>query len=481
MKRMAFCFTLAISLIITALSPVNANSVTAKFLAIPYAANFNDFYYKGHTAFSIEFIGGEALKATDCINLTSTLAPDFSVKWAVGNRSLSQPLLQDRGFIHTIGVTKNGIQCAYAIERGLYSPSPERQEFLHYFSKNESKVDLKLTLFRGSKEIVSASGYLYNPDYAPPAPEIVGLNRGDMVSGYAKFTFKNSDGTKSILGEPSKMQLCELDLSFCDLGSFSKMQSDGAVHLIITGVKNVGKSAKLELQWYVKNAAGLQEVVTTSVIIQIGPSSDLIPWEVVSKVYDLRVLPNLKCDDKAISGKALNCSMAPVVGVTGWEKISILKTDINFDIFVQIDEKMWSKLKSIPTVSGDSTKFSISVPRSKYRFRVEVDNGVLPQPGSSRYTYGGLPAINLKFPDYVLWNKPFQISASSSKGNLTSCVFSMNGKELGTVKAVAGSAKISVKAVWSGFIGSSTRLYYTAKCIVDGKSVTGVDSVNGFR
>jgi hypothetical protein len=89
--------------------------------------------------------------------------------------------------------------------------------------------------------------------------------------------------------------------------------------------------------------------------------------------------------------------------------------------------------------------------------------------------------IKLQFPNFILWNTPFQITARATKGNLQSCTFSMSGNSLGRASASKGAATITVSSVWSGSPGSSTYLYYSVSCIVSGKTVYGTGSVKGFK
>ena len=91
------------------------------------------------------------------------------------------------------------------------------------------------------------------------------------------------------------------------------------------------------------------------------------------------------------------------------------------------------------------------------------------------------PSISLQFPNFVLWNTPFIISAKASSGTITNCTFSMSQKVLGTVKAKSGVAKISVVAVWSGEPGTATYLDYSVTCNVSGKTLSGDGYIKGFR
>jgi hypothetical protein len=465
--------------------PTNADSITAKFLDIPYSPKKDDFYYGGSAPFSIEFIGGESAKAKSCFDLTSQLARDFSVKWTIGSKSLSQSLFLDGGFVHTIGITKTGIQCAYLFQGGglfdEYALEP-----LYKFSETESQVGLTLTLLRGNSEITSANGVLQNPYYSPPAPEIIGLNRGDVVNGFVQFNLKNADGSKVSVGPPS-IKLCEVNSDTrCGLG-WGKIQSDGSV-ILITVSNNAGKSASLNITYSSQNLAGRSVLRTTSVLIKIGEASQPIPWEYVKQFKDeLEIDPKLECANRASGGKLLACSVSPIVrSKDSREDNSILKTIINFDSFTQLDSKIWQKSKIITSNTSESTKFSVLVPSGKWnRFQFKIDNGYLPQTEYSGIkTYGSLPTgpeIKLEFPNFVLWNQPFQISATSTKGSLSSCTFSMGGTRLGKANAGGGRANILVTAVWSGSPGSTTTLNYTATCTVSGKSVTGYGFVKGFR
>jgi len=466
--------------------PTKADSITAKFLDIPYSPKADDFGYAGSAPFSIEFIGGESAKATSCFNLTSQLARDFSVKWTIGSKSLSQSLDLSGGYVHTIGITKTGIQCAYLFQGGGLFDVNSLREPLYKFSETESQVVLTLTLSRGNSEITSANGVLQNPYYSPPAPEIIGLNRGDVVNGFVQFNLKNADGSKGSISPPS-IKLCEVNSNtYCGLG-WGKIQSDGSV-ILITDSNDAGKLASLNITYSNQNSAGYRVNSTVSVLIKIGEASQSIPWDYVKQFKDVfEIDPKLECANRATGGKLLACSIRPIVKSKGSsEDNSILKTTMSFDSFTQLDTKIWQKSKIITSNTSETTNFSVLVPSGKWnRFQFKIDNGYLPQTEYSDIkSYGSLPSgpeIKLEFPNFVLWNQPFQISATSTKGSLSSCTFSMGGNRLGKANAIGGSANISVTAVWNGSPGSTTTLQYTASCTVSGKSVTGYGFVKGFR
>jgi hypothetical protein len=463
-----------------------ADSMTAKFLQIPYVGKSSDFNYGGDAPFAIEFIGGEALTAASCPDLTSRIVRNFSVKWTVGNKSLSQSLDLDSGFVHTIGITKNGIQCAYLFYGGGLFNRSYFDEPLYAFAKNESQVNLKLTLFRGTSEIVSGNGFLYNPDYSPSAPDIIGISRGDVVAGYTKLTLRYLDGSSSELSKPS-IRICDVNReNMCNLG-WGRLQEDGSIALI-TNPKSAGQSGLLKISWGFQNAAGRYSSTSTSIALKIGQSSEEVPWKVLKQFDEIfEVSPNLTCAQRAVGGKALTCTATPIVTEkNGYDNTNLFKTNLDFDSYLQIDTKSWKKSISVSAVSGGSKKFSIPVPSTNWnRFRVKIENGFLSQTESSGMeTYGSLPTgseINLKFPNYVLWNQPFQIKATSTKGTLTSCAFSMGSTKLGSAKAIGGTATVIVSSVWDGSPGSSTSLYFTANCIVNGKSVYGYGVVKGYR
>lgn len=468
--------------------PAKANLITAKFLEIPYKPKKGDFYYGGAAPFSIEFIGAEALKAKNCFNLTSEIARDFSVKWTIADKSLARSLDLDGGFVHTIGVTKTGIQCAYLFSGGGLYDINSLREPLYKFSENESQVGLKLTLFRGTEEITSGIGVLQNPEYVPPAPVIVGLDRGDTVNSYTRFNLKNLDGSAVTLGVPS-IQLCELSSRKCDLG-WGKVQDDGSV-ILITNNTEVGKSASLNIAYSYLNSAGYDVRPSTSLLVKIGEPTEVISLEIVKQFKDIFELhSNLKCID---SGKFLSCTIEPVIKTIGTgsnDKTSIVKSALELDVFTQLDSKPRKKFKTISVVSGNSIEFSVPWPNGNWkkdwnRFQISIDNENLPKGEYlNESTWGDLPLgpkINLQFPNFVLWNQPFQISATSSKGVLRFCTFSAGGSKLGKVNARNRQVSISVTAVWNGSLGSSTYLNYAAVCNVDGKSITGYGTVRGYR
>ena len=461
--------------------PAKANSITAQFLDIPYKPNRGDFYYGGAAPFSIEFSGEEALKAKSCFNLTSEIARNFSVKWTIADKSLTQSLDLDGGFVHTIGVTKTGIQCAYLFQGGgIYNED---------FSESQSQVGLTLTLFRGPIEITSKVGVLLNPKYVPPAPVIVGLNRGDTINGYTRFNLKNQDGNAVTLATPS-VQLCALSGKTCGLG-WGKVQDDGSV-ILITNNNNVGESASLNVTYLYVNSTGNDVNPSTSLLVKISDSKEVIPLEIIRQFKEIFVVhSNLKCANR---GKFLSCAVQPVIRTTseGWSDVknTIVKAALEIDVFAQVDSKPKKKFKSLSVVSGDTLEFSVPWPNGKWkrdwnRFQISIYDENIPQSEySNNQTWGDLPSgqkINLQFPNFVLWNQPFQISATSSKGVLRSCTFSAGGSELGKVNARGGRVNVSVTAVWNGSPGSSTNLNYTAVCNVDGKSLTGYGSVKGFR
>jgi hypothetical protein len=480
---MALALALVVGVVET---PAKADSLTAKFLDIPYKPQSGNFNSGGSAPFSIEFIGGEALTVTSCPELTSRIARNFTVKWSIGSKSLLQSLDLDSGFVHTIGITKTGIQCAYLFKGGGLFNNGNYNEPLYTFSKSESQVGLKLTLFRGSDEIVSGNGYLYNPDYVPPAPEIVGISRGDVIGGYTKITLKSPGNSNLTLSRP-EISICDVrNKNTCDLG-WGRLQEDGSIALI-TNPKSVGESALLSITWGFQNSTGRYNSATSSVAIKIGQSSETVPWKILKQFDEIfEVSPNLNCAQRATGGKLLSCTVAPIIREKdGYGDVNLFRTDVVFDSYLQLDTKAWKKSISVATVSGDSKKFSIPVPNANWnRFRIKLDNGFLTQPeDSGMESYGSLPTaseINLKFPNYILWNQPFQIRATSTKGTLSSCAFSMGSNKLGSAKSVGGAVSIVVKAVWDGSPGSSTSLYYTASCTVSGKPVTGHGVVKGYR
>lgn len=489
MKRYKVNALLITSMLVLGLStvPAKADSMTAKFLQIPYVGKSGDFNYGGQAPFAIEFIGGEAFTAASCPDLTSRIARNFSVKWTVGNNSLWQSLDLDSGFVHTIGITKNGIQCAYLFSGpGIFTPRYFDEPPLYTFAKNESQVNLKLTLFRDKSEIVSGNGFLYNPDYSPSAPEIIGISRGDVVAGYTKLTLRYLDGSSSELSKPS-IRICDVNReNVCNLG-WGRLQEDGSIALI-TNPKSAGQSGLLRISWGFQNAAGRYTSTNTSIALKIGQSSEEVPWKIIKQFDEIfEVSPNLTCAQRAVGGKALTCTATPIVSEkNGYDKTNLFKTNLDFDSYLQMDTKSWKKSISVSAVTGASKKFSILVPSINWnRFRVKIENGFLSQTESSGMeTYGSLPAgpeINLKFPNYVLWNQPFQIEATSTKGKLTSCAFSMGSTKLGSAKAVGGTARIIVTSVWDGSPGSSRSLFFTANCIVSGKPFSGYGVVKGYR
>ncbi len=460
-----------------------ANSLSAKFLDIPYASKRGDFNYAGSAPFSIEFIGGEALNASDCFNLSSRLVRDFSVKWTIGGKSLTQSLDLSGGFVHTIDVTRTGLQCAYL----LYGGGLFGKEGLYEFASNEVKVSLTLSLSRGITPITTASGFLLNPDYKPNSPEVIGFGRGDSIEGYKVISLRASNDSNLIVNKPlvTVCSIAAADLNQCDRG-WGIAQTDGSI-AVITNQKFAGQSAILNINWSYTNSTGRTLPITISIPFKIGQSTSVVPWDVLKQFsYGLEISPNLKCDSRATSGKSVNCTITPTVSDSETSADSVIKSELNFTVLTQQDTKGWKAVTVVSTTSGTSKSFKLSAPSGSWnRFQIKTDNGVLVQDEySDLFTYGSLPKgseIKLQFPNFILWNTPFQITARATKGNLQSCAFSMSGNSLGRASASKGAATITVSSVWSGSPGSSTYLYYSVSCIVSGKTVYGTGSVKGFK
>jgi len=460
-------------------APANADSLQATFLEIPYSPQQDDFYYGGYAPFSVEIDGQDVLKYKNCSELTNGIQ-DLYVVWNINGRTFQQSLFTDSGFIHTIGLTKNGIKCAF-----LNSHSQSYllgSNGIYEFRPTEEKVSVSLTMRRGESIIGTGKGYLLNPEYAPETPKIVGLARGDTVSGYAKFLL-----TGSTFSTPPKISLCDLeDKNDCSLG-WGKQLLDHS-YVILTNQTMQGKSADLILTWPYLNASGVYQDVQTDVIVQIGSSMTPVPWVVVRQFRDvLEVEPNIDCPSTATYGKNLACNLTPrVITKNGDEDKSVVNTIIEFNISSQLGTSSWKPSSKISVPTDVKSGLNIKAPNAPWdRWIFNLDNGYLGQPqDSGTETYGQLkagPTIGLKFPNFVMWNTPFNIVANSFSGNISSCTFSMSQKILGTVKGNGRVAKISVVAVWSGDEGSSTNLYYSASCKVAGKTIYGSGVVKGFR
>jgi len=462
--------------------PSHADGLSATFLAIPYKVQSGDFYYGGTSPVSVEIDGQEILKFTKCTDLTNTLQ-NLSILWNIGNRTFQESLFMDGGYIHTIGLTKNGIQCAFLNPHGgLFGTGG-----IYQFGPNEEKVAASLTLYLGSDAIGHGNGYLFNPGYAPQAPQILGISRGDTINGYAKFTL-----TPNNLTSTPTITLCDLsDSNLCSLG-WGVQQPDHSI-IVLTNEAFSGKSADLIISWPYRNSTGNYLDSRTDVIIQIGKSSNPIPWDIV-KLFKgiLYVQPNLNCGPQsAYKGKNLSCKITPQLQLTDsnypdGDFTSVVNTKVEFNVVSQLDTQAWKPLTRQIFPTGTTSTLTLKVPAGNWnRWIFQLDNGFLKQPqDSGSQTYGELPAgpsISLQFPDFVMWNVPFKISAKASSGTATKCTFSMSQRVLGTVAAKNGIASISVVAVWSGEPGTATNLYYSASCLVSGKSIGGYGFVEGFR
>ena len=485
MKRILKVIVVAVIAMLTSnFFPIlaQADGLTATFLAIPYTPQPGDFYYGSFSPVSVEIDGPDVLKYTQCSDLTNGIQ-NLSIVWNISGKTFQESLFVDGGYIHTIGLTKSGIKCAFSNpqqtpiigSRGIYQ-----------FAPTEEKVAVTLTFNKGSTVLGTGNGDLLNPDYVPQAPQIVGINRGDTINGYAKFTVS----ANSLTAVP-KVELCNLNNDNCYLG-WGLQQPDHSF-VVLTNESFAGQSANLVLSWPYVNSSGNYLYSKTSVIVQIGKSPSPIPWAVVKQFKGiLQVQPNLDCGNQsAYSGKNLPCKISPVVwlddgGYGDSSDGSIVNTKIEFNIISQLGTKSWKPLSKVAFPTGKTSLLNVQVPSGSWdRWIFRIDNGYLNQPQDSGIqTYGQLPvgpSINLQFPNFVMWNTPFIISAKASSGTITNCTFYMSQKVLGTVKAKSGVAKISVVAVWSGEPGTAANLYYSASCNVSGKTLSGNGYVKGFR
>ena len=486
MKRILLSLVLALGLTV-ALEPVaNADSLQATFLDIPYSPQQGDFRYGGYAPISVEFDGQDVLKYKNCAELINGIQ-DLNVVWNINEKTFKQSLGDmGSGFIHTIGLTKNGIKCAFL---NFLFPGALKcltgyncgNDF-YEFGLNEKMVAVTLTMRRGESIIGTGKGNLLNPDYTPEAPKIVGLSRGDTINGYANFSLSGN----SFSSAPEVLLCDPAEPNHCTLGWAKELIDHNWV--ILPNQTMQGQSADLVLRWTYMNAAGFYQEVEADVIVQIGPSKAPVPWAVVRQFKDvLEVEPNIDCPTKALYGKNLTCSINPLVTTKyGSEKQSVVNTVVEFNISYQLGTSSWKPSSKVSVQTGVKSDLNLKVPNGPFdRWIFNLDNGYLSQPeDSGSQTYGQLkagPTISLEFPNFVTWNTPFTIIAKSSSGNINSCTFSMSQKALGTVKGNGKVAKFSVLAVWSGDVGSSTNLYYSVSCQVAGKMLYGSGVVRGFR
>ncbi len=506
-----FSFLISIVLLtnIQFISSANAETLTAKFLDIPFT---NSKTYSSPW-YSVEIDGPQVQKMASCGDFVEKFQPQTI--WQIGNKQITEYMFDETDVL-TLGVTSGGIKCAFLHRStNLFSDGGFKGGFLHAFAQNEEKAPVNLTMYVGATAIGTGSGFLFNPDYFPDisaeAPTLGGVNRGAVVNGSAILTVTPPVSTLKNVGVPT-IRVCNNELPCNDnfwgqdnLG-WGTLLPDGTIGILFNAIQasytegntHLGNLGRVQVDWSFKNSTQNIKTQSSELIFEIGPSTSLVPWKFLSNFASLfadkiELSTGLKCGSVIAVGNKLNCSIEPMVlqvplpGQSVSDR-TVINTLPEYDVLYSIDGGEWKNLSKVTGKTDTKTTFSLAMPKGKYhQISLKLKNSLLYQvPDDGLISYGSPPVgpkVTLDFPNYVLWNTPFVMSATVSGGNATKCAFSLAGtnKILGIVPTSKNVAKITVSAVWAGSPGSTTTLKYVVYCNVGSKVIYGGGFVSGYR
>jgi len=312
-RRLLLSTTIAIGLTVPSIQGVQADGITVKILEIPMLNvkedslkdwNGNKKSLSFLEPYSVEFSGPEALKYSKCESFVDAMK-NLKTTWTIAGKSESRQIYRGN-VIYTIAITKTGLQCALSKRVGDVWDSP------YVFAPGEQSVPMTISISIDGNKIAESTGVLRNPEYSQPAPEIVGLSRGDVIKGFAIFQFKGIIPSGPYKYPPT-VTLCPVDTIGSDCGwGYINEKNEG---VIIADPLSYGKSATLSVQWNYNNSAG-EDAFTTSKLIglSVQKSNDPIPWSVIGpskkfahEDFTLFLDARIYCDADSLKSNFVTC------------------------------------------------------------------------------------------------------------------------------------------------------------------------------
>ena len=382
LRRLSISLAISIGLSITGIQVVAAEDLSAKLLDIPMIDVKTGGLPKSsngkvdltfYEPYSVEFSGTQAMKYSTCDQLVDGIN-GLETTWTTAGIS-EKKLIKRNLVLYTIGITKTGIQCALARRSDTWSDT-------YNFAAGEQSVPMTIAIsFNGSK-LAEKTGILRNPDFAQSAPGFVGLSRGDVVNGFAKFKFSGVVPPGPFLNPP-EVTLCPIDTDGHDCGwGYINENNEG---VIIANPISYGKTATLSVIWSYTNSAGA-DVRTKSELIglTVQKNTDPIPWNLITplqklstKISHLFLDANIECNPaSSLKSDSISCKGNPSLDYSdsfGSVIESQLHVAVMFDIKSRADGCLEKNSDAVSAVTGKTATFVFkNLGKPKYSVRIQI-------------------------------------------------------------------------------------------------------------
>ena len=253
--------------------------------------------------YSVEFTGSAALKYSSCDQLVDGLK-GLETTWIAGGIT-NKRSIERSNVLYTIGLTKTGIQCA--LSRRVRSSWGTD----YTFAPSEQSIPMTVSISLAGEKLAEKIGILRNPNYSPPAPSITGVSSGDTVNGFLKFKLEGN------LPEinPKALPLIGLCPPGENLGpecGWGYLDANGNA-IVVANPNSYEKTTSLIVRWDIPNETGNEVGIESKVTgINVAANTTPIPWEVMSRLSQIKIDLELNCGSSALKpGAELNCQVNP--------------------------------------------------------------------------------------------------------------------------------------------------------------------------
>jgi len=384
-KIASLLFLIPIGLTATNIQIAQADGISAKILEIPTINvkedslkdwNGNKISLSFLEPYSVEFSGTQAMKYSTCESFLDA-TKNLTTTWTISGKSESSQI-DKANVLYTIAITKTGLQCALSKRVRVWWDSP------YIFAPGEQSVPMTISISQEGNKLAESTGILRNPNFSQPAPEIVGISRGDVVNGFARFRF-NGSVPAGPYQSPPKVTLCPVGTNGYDCGwGYIDEKNEG---VIIADPSSYGKSATLEVQWAYTNSAGESAFTTSKIIgLSVQQSKEPIPWSVIepsnkfsSKDFALYLDLQIYCDGTSIKSNSLTCrdEGSSLYSRSNKFSVSKLRAQIKLNVKSTADGCLPSNADSVYLTTGESKSIIFTnLGKPKYDIALKLSSAI---------------------------------------------------------------------------------------------------------
>jgi len=386
-RRLILSLSIAFGLTTSSIQLVQADGITVKILEIPTINvkedglknwNGNKISLSFLEPYSVEFSGTQAMKYSTCESFLDA-TKNLTTTWTISGKSESRQISKGN-VLYTIAITKIGLQCVLSKRDSVWWDEDTR----YSFASGEQSIPMTISISQEGNKLAESTGILRNPNFSQPAPEIVGISRGDVVNSFARFKF-NGSVPAGPYQSPPKVTLCPVGTNGYDCGwGYIDEKNEG---VIIADPSSYGKSATLEVQWAYTNSAGESAFTTSKIIgLSVQQSKEPIPWSVIepsnkfsSEDFGLHLDLQIYCDGTSIKSNSLTCrdSGSGLYSRSNKFSVSKLRAQIKFNVKSTADGCLPSNADSVYLITGESKSIIFTnLGKPKYNVALKLSSAI---------------------------------------------------------------------------------------------------------